>query len=68
MGPSIAQYAAESALADNPENEIDLEVLAWNLRAFKAYEKAGFVHTDTYERPTMDGIETFHCMVYSPTV
>ena len=47
-----------------PEKEVDLEVLTWNIRAYKAYKNAGFVHTDTYERPTSNGIQVFHCMVY----
>lgn len=47
-----------------PSNLIDLEVLAWNERAYKVYERAGFRYEQTYERMTSAGINTFHCMVY----
>lgn len=63
-GASFARTIAEEARRRTPENEIDLEVLTWNLRAYKAYIKAGFVHTDTYERPTPDGVKQFHCMIF----
>jgi len=64
-GASFARAIAKEAVRRIPSNNIDLEVLTWNLRAFHAYQKAGFVHTDTYERPTPTGIQAFHCMVYS---
>jgi ribosomal-protein-alanine N-acetyltransferase len=63
-GASFARAIAEEAQRRILDNEIDLEVLTWNLRAYKAYKKAGFVHTDTYERLTPDGMKAFHCMVF----
>lgn len=63
-GACFTRAIAEEARRRTPENEIDLEVLTWNLRACKAYKKAGFVHTDTYVRPTPDGMQAFHCMVF----
>jgi len=47
-----------------PHDEIDLEVLTWNDRAIRTYEKAGFERTDTYRRMTPSGMAQFHCMVY----
>ena len=63
-GASFAQETALEAKGRTPDNEIDLEVLSWNSRAYKAYKKAGFVHTDTYERPTPTGMQMVHCMVF----
>ncbi len=63
-GVAFVRAIVEDAKRRNPRNEIDLEVLTWNLRAYKAYEKAGFVHTDTYERPTPTGVQAVHCMVF----
>lgn len=66
-GRRLARLAAEEALRRMPGNEIDLEVLAWNHRAIRAYEKAGFSITDTYSRPLPGGGEGLcHCMVFSP--
>ncbi|MCR8642599.1 GNAT family N-acetyltransferase [Paenibacillus sp. N1-5-1-14] len=48
----------------NPDHEIDLEVLTWNKRAIQAYEKVGFVITDTYERGSRAGLIEVHCMVW----
>jgi len=48
----------------NPENKIDLEVLTWNKRAFKVYQRSGFEIVETYERKTPSGIGEFHRMVY----
>lgn len=63
-GASFVRAIAQEAKRRTPKNDIDLEVLTWNLRAYKAYEKAGFVHTDTYERPTPTGMQAVHCMVF----
>ena len=63
-GAKFVRLIAEEATRRAPEKEVDLEVLTWNIRAYKAYKNAGFVHTDTYERPTSNGIQVFHCMVY----
>jgi ribosomal-protein-alanine N-acetyltransferase len=64
IGSEFTKAIVQEAQQRAPENEIDLEVLSWNIRAFKAYQKAGFVHTDTYERSTPQGIAEFHCMVF----
>ncbi|MEX1029688.1 MAG: GNAT family N-acetyltransferase [Paenibacillaceae bacterium] len=63
-GSKFARAIAEEARRRTPDHEIDLEVLTWNLRAYHAYLKAGFVHTDTYERTTPSGLEEVHCMVF----
>lgn len=65
-GPALARLLAEEALRRRPGDEVDLEVLTWNARAIRAYEKAGFVITDTYRRQTPTGEAEFHCMVYEP--
>ena len=65
-GAVLARLAAEEALRRSPGVEVDLEVLAWNIRAIRAYEKAGFVLDDTYCRQSPSGPEMFHCMVYRP--
>jgi len=65
-GAVLARLAAEEALRHSPGVEVDLEVLAWNVRAIRAYEKAGFVLDDTYCRQTTSGPDLFHCMVYRP--
>lgn len=64
LGPSFVRFIAEEAKKRRPDNEVDLEVLAWNTRAQKAYAKAGFVITDRYERPAPGGSMEFFCMVY----
>lgn len=63
-GVDFVRAIAGEAMQKTPANEIDLEVLIWNIRAYRVYEKAGFVHTDTYERMTPTGMERFHCMVW----
>jgi Acetyltransferases, including N-acetylases of ribosomal proteins len=65
-GAVLTRLAAEEALRRSPGVEVDLEVLAWNTRAIRAYEKAGFVLDDTYRRQTSAGSDLFHCMVYRP--
>ena len=64
QGEHFVNVIIEEALRRTPSNEIDLEVMTWNLRAQNVYEKAGFVVTDTYERNTPTGRCEFHCMVY----
>lgn len=66
IGPAFVRFIAEEARRRRPQDEIDLEVLAWNIRAQKAYAKAGFTITDSYERPTPKGEMGFYCMVYKP--
>ncbi|WP_127572717.1 GNAT family N-acetyltransferase [Paenibacillus xylaniclasticus] len=65
FGPAFANAAAEEALRQAPDNAVDLEVLTWNIRAIRAYQRAGFVIEDTYERPTPTGLAEFHCMIYT---
>ncbi|MEW9699284.1 GNAT family N-acetyltransferase [Paenibacillus sp. SI8] len=65
LGVYLTELLVQEALRRAPQNEIDLEVLVWNDRAIRTYEKAGFAITDTYERNTPTGIAEFHCMVYS---
>ncbi|WP_141503604.1 GNAT family N-acetyltransferase [Paenibacillus luteus] len=64
LGPTFIRLIAAEALRRKPENEIDLEVLAWNVRAVRAYEHAGFKITDTYTRSTPQGDYECYCMVY----
>ncbi|WP_409343489.1 GNAT family N-acetyltransferase [Paenibacillus sp. MBLB4367] len=63
-GLAFVQEIVAEAKRRTPDHEIDLEVLVWNDRARKVYEKAGFRITDTYERGTPTGTAEFHCMVY----
>ncbi|WP_094096312.1 GNAT family N-acetyltransferase [Paenibacillus physcomitrellae] len=65
-GPAFVAAIVQEALRRKPENEIDLEVLTWNTRAIRAYQKAGFTITDMYERQTPEGMKPFYCMVYQP--
>ena len=65
-GAAFVQAIVSDAARRHPEDEIDLEVLTWNHRAIRAYQTAGFLITDTYERPTPEGMGEFHCMVYQP--
>ncbi|CAG7653078.1 GNAT family N-acetyltransferase [Paenibacillus allorhizosphaerae] len=67
QGERFVRAIAEEARRLQPEHEIDLEVLIWNKRAIRVYEKAGFAITDTYERMTLTGMDTFHCMVWNET-
>jgi ribosomal protein S18 acetylase RimI-like enzyme len=66
LGSAFVKLIAQEACNRQPANEIDLEVLIWNTRAIKAYERAGFHITDTYERNTPTGPDIFHCMVFRP--
>lgn len=64
LGAAFVRAIAEEAARLNPEHQIDLEVLIWNHRAIRVYEKAGFELTDTYEKLTPIGVSSFHCMVF----
>lgn len=64
LGSDFARAVAERAIRRDASRRIDLEVLASNVRAIRAYRKAGFVVTDTYVRATPTGPDTFHCMEY----
>lgn len=67
IGPDFMRLLVLEALRRAPQNSIDLEVLTWNTRAIRAYERAGFAIDDTYVRPTPEGPAEFHCMVYHST-
>jgi ribosomal-protein-alanine N-acetyltransferase len=66
LGTAFVQAIAAEAKRYMPANEIDLEVLAWNIRAYRTYQQAGFVQTDTYTKKTPTGMDTFYCMVWKP--
>jgi ribosomal-protein-alanine N-acetyltransferase len=69
LGTQFVQLLVAEAQQRAPEQEIDLEVLVWNERAIRAYQRAGFTITDTYEKWTPTGTADFHCMVYTgPTI
>jgi RimJ/RimL family protein N-acetyltransferase len=65
LGPAFTKLIVSEARRRTPQNEIDLEVLAWNTRAARAYERAGFRITDTYSRSTPTGFAECHCMVFN---
>lgn len=67
MGKHLVKAVVKEAMHRAPGHEIDLEVLTWNERAIRAYRKAGFVITDTYEKRTPEGMSMFYCMVYAPS-
>ncbi|MBH5320523.1 GNAT family N-acetyltransferase [Paenibacillus sp. GSMTC-2017] len=67
LGMSVVALITAEALRRTPDQEIDLEVLSWNLRAIRTYVKAGFHITDTYMRPTPNGMKECHCMCYNPS-
>ncbi|GGG09883.1 N-acetyltransferase [Paenibacillus albidus] len=64
LGHLFMEPIVREALKRYPEREIDLEVLTWNQRAIRTYQKCGFRITDTYERRTPTGDKPFYCMVY----
>lgn len=65
LGKRFVSVIVEEARRRKPDNQIDLEVLTWNTRAIRAYQKAGFVITDLYEKMTPGGVsKPFYCMVY----
>jgi ribosomal protein S18 acetylase RimI-like enzyme len=63
-GVAFVRAIVKEAYRRSPGNEIDLEVLVNNRRAIRTYEKAGFAITDSYERLTPDGMNSFYCMVF----
>lgn len=65
-GPAFVAATVAEAARRAPEAEIDLEVETWNVRAIRAYEKAGFAQTDRYDRQSAHGIVSILCMVYQP--
>lgn len=66
-GPAFVSSVVHEARKRNPSHTIDLEVLTWNMRAIRAYKKAGFIIDDTYERLTPEGSQLFHCMIFEKT-
>ncbi|WP_308637093.1 GNAT family N-acetyltransferase [Paenibacillus silvisoli] len=67
LGITLVQAIVKEAIRRAPDDEIDLEVHVWNTRAIRTYERAGFIITDTYEKPTAAGDVTVHCMSYTHT-
>ncbi|WP_430081299.1 GNAT family N-acetyltransferase [Paenibacillus ferrarius] len=67
LGTRFVRLLVAEALrrAPHPAHEVDLEVFVWNERAIRAYERAGFTITDTYDKWTPEGSEPVHCMVYT---
>lgn len=65
-GEAFVSAIVCEALCRTPEHEIDLEVLVWNDRARRIYERVGFVVTDRYVRGTPTGPGEFYCMVLDP--
>lgn len=65
LGSSFVQLLVAEAQQRAPQQEIDLEVLVWNERAIRAYQRAGFTITDSYEKWIPTGPADFHCMVYT---
>lgn len=66
LGKEVVRMAVDEARRRRPEAEIDLEVETWNVRAVKAYEKAGFVAEDEYGKRAAHGIVRVLCMVWRP--
>ncbi|RJE85540.1 GNAT family N-acetyltransferase [Paenibacillus sp. 1011MAR3C5] len=66
LGSHFVHTLALEALRRCPDHEIDLEVASWNIRAIRAYERAGFRIEDTYLRPSPSGEIECHCMVFHP--
>ncbi|HEX7056834.1 MAG TPA: GNAT family protein [Bacilli bacterium] len=65
LGASFVRaILAEAHKRKAPADQIDLEVLPWNERAIRVYEKCGFVLEQQYERMTPLGPALVHCMVY----
>ncbi|KRF03221.1 acetyltransferase [Paenibacillus sp. Soil766] len=65
LGKQFVQLLIAEAQHRNAEHEIDLEVLVWNERAIRTYQRVGFTITDTYEKLTPTGPAQVHCMVYT---
>ncbi|WP_373231039.1 GNAT family N-acetyltransferase [Cohnella sp.] len=64
-GSALTALAVEEASRRLPGAEIDLEVEQWNKRAIRAYEKAGFIITDEYDRQATHGTVSVFCMVWN---
>jgi ribosomal-protein-alanine N-acetyltransferase len=57
LGPSFVEAAMAHGLARWPAPTVWLDVLPWNERAMRAYEKAGFVRGEVYVRRFPNGAE-----------
>jgi RimJ/RimL family protein N-acetyltransferase len=67
-GAAFAAFLAEETAALHPGRLVDLEVAKINVRARKAYEKAGFIAADEYELPVPGGGTTAVVnMIYLPS-
>jgi ribosomal-protein-alanine N-acetyltransferase len=64
FGKEVTLLAVQEAARRRPWAEIDLEVETWNRRAVRAYEKAGFVASEEYERQAGHGAVHVLCMVW----
>ena len=64
IGVAFLRACTEEALRRDPRKAVDLEVLTWNLRAIKTYERSGFRVVDRYVRMTPAGEMDFLCMEY----
>jgi len=65
-GASFAGAIAREAARRGQGAEVDLEVETWNVRAIRAYRKAGFEPEDRYERQAAHGVVSVLCMVWKP--
>lgn len=66
LGTDLMELAVAEAEKRGTDCIIDLEVLTWNERAIKTYQRAGFKVVDTYKRRTPTGEAEFHLMEYRP--
>jgi len=68
QGEGFVTFLVRETAARHPGSLIDLEVAKPNVRARRAYERAGFRAVDEYERPFAGGgSEVVVNMVYLPT-
>ncbi|SFJ74343.1 Protein N-acetyltransferase, RimJ/RimL family [Paenibacillus sp. UNC496MF] len=66
LGVPFVKAIVAEAIRRAPHDEIDLEVHAWNVRAIRTYQRAGFVIADTYGKQTHTGVVEVYCMCYLP--
>lgn len=66
LGVPFVQAIAAEALRRAPDDEIDLEVHTWNIRAIRTYQRAGFLIADTYAKQTHTGLVDVYCMTFLP--
>lgn len=66
-GADFAAFLAATAAQGHPGCEIDLEVAAANVRAIRAYKRAGFIIAGEYELPSSQiRGDLVYCMVWNP--